>query len=172
MGAFSLWSRAAPASIVRGLTLEELVRGSHRIVTGVALESASHWVSIGQQRRIVTDTRVKCEALLEPGRSTELIVRTYGGQVGRIGELVQGEPQLVLGSPCLLFLCGPLEGVHYVMGMAQGHYPLRTGSGETRYLTPSPELPKLVNLERSALKRLVGQRLAAARSLIEAALRQ
>ena len=49
--------------------------------------------------------------------------------------------------------------------MAQGHYPLR-GSAK-RQLASSPDLPKIIDFESSAVKALVGSELDAARTRIQ-----
>jgi len=62
-------------------------------------------------------------------------------------------------------LQGP-DGLHYVNGMAQGHYPLRQSAA--RELTRSPDLPEILNFEDSAVKALVGSELASAGARIRA----
>ena len=95
---------------------------------------------------------------------TELIVRTLGGKVGRLGERVDGQAQLVIGEACVIFLLQGPDSVHYVNGMAQGHYPLRGASA--RRLIKSPDLPTILNFEDSAVKALVGSELGEASSRI------
>lgn len=164
---------AAPASatIMRSLSLPALVQGSRRIVVVSALASECHYEELGRKRRIVTDTRARVEDVLVKGdgMETEVIVRTLGGKIGRLGERVDGQAQLVLGEACVTFLLRGPDGLHYVNGMAQGHYPLQGAS--VRRLVKSPDLPAIVNFEDSAVKALVGSELAEAtrriRSLVK-----
>jgi hypothetical protein len=55
------------------------------------------------------------------------------------------------------------DGLHYVNGMAQGHYPLRA-----RLLTRSPDLPEILDFDSSAVKTLVGSDLGSAGARIRA----
>jgi hypothetical protein len=166
-------SRTALASLAKGLTLEQLLGASASAVVVVPLAAACSWGEFGGRRSIVTDTRVRVEEVLAKAvpRDTELLVRTLGGTVGRVGERVEGQAALRRGEPCVLFLLGARDaGPEYVTGMAQGHYRLRSDEAGVLRLRPSQNLPRLVRPERSAVARLSGLDLAAARSLIRTAL--
>lgn len=151
---------------MRCLTLSALVQQSKRIVVVTALASESHFEELGRRRRIVTDTRVRVEEVVAKGEGMdrELILRTLGGKVGRLGERVDGQAQLVLGEPCVTFLLQGPDGFHYVNGMAQGHYPLQGAS--VRRLVKSPDLPAILDFDSSAVKALVGAELGEASSRI------
>ena len=166
--ATSLLGGKAAATVARSLSLPALVRGSSRIVVVTALGAESHFEELGRRRRVVTDTRVRVEERVAKGQTveSELLVRTLGGSVGRLGELVHGQARLVLGEACLAFLLQGPDGLHYVNGMAQGHYPL--GSDASKRLLKSPDLPTLLDFEGSAVKELVGSALDPARERIRA----
>jgi hypothetical protein len=168
LGCAGSYSKAAEATLVRGLTLEALSRGSDRIVVGTAVDSSSHWEDIGGKRRIVTDSRVRIEGTIAGASGSELLVRTHGGKIGLVGELVFGEAELTLNAPCVLFLRAKANE-HYVLGMAQGHYPLRAVSRRSQYLQASPKVPELLHPETSAVRRLSGQELGHAGALIRSA---
>jgi hypothetical protein len=159
------------ATIMRSLTLPALVNGSRRVAVISALASESHYEELGRKRRVVTDTRVRVEEIVAKGEGmeTELLVRTLGGKIGRLGERVDGQAQLMIGEACVVFLLQGPDSLHYVNGMAQGHYPLRGAS--TRRLIKSPDLPAIMNFENSAVKTLVGRELGDAaahiRSLVK-----
>jgi hypothetical protein len=163
-------ARAAQASLVRGLTLPELVKASTHVVVGTPLEAHSEWADVGG-RKIVTDTRIRVEdtlALAAPGES-ELVVRVLGGIVGKLGERVDGQPALELGQPCTLFLTPVSPLLAWVTGAAQGHYPLLADAQKIMRLRASPHLPTLLTPERSAVAKLTGTTLAQARELLRAA---
>jgi len=162
------FSMTASATIVRALSLPALVQGSRRIVVVTALASESHFEELGRRRRVVTDTRVRVEEGLAKadGVDSELLVRTLGGSIGRLGERVHGQAQLALGEPCVAFLLQGPDGVHYVNGMAQGHYPLR--GARTRQLVRSADLPEILDFDSSAVKALVGLELSSAGARIRA----
>lgn len=164
--------RLAQATLVRGLSLEELARSSQLIVLGTALEANSHWETLGGRRRIVTDTRVRVEDVLEKGApDSEVLVRTLGGTIGDIAALVHGEAVLNLEQRAVLFL-GEHAGAQRVTGMAQGHYPVLADAQKALRLTPSPRGAELVGNANLAVKRLSGLELGAARTLIREALRK
>jgi hypothetical protein len=162
----STFGVSASATIVRALSLPSLVQGSRRILVVTALDAESHFEELGRRRRIVTDTRVRVEEGLAKaeGAGSELMVRTLGGAVGRLGERVHGQAQLVMGEACVAFLLQGPDGLHYVNGMAQGHYPLRKSAA--RQLAQSPDLPAILGFEGSAVKALVGSELGAAAARI------
>lgn len=164
------WPKAAQATLVRGLSLEELARSSHLIVVGTALEANSHWETLGGKRRIVTDTRVRVDDVLDKGApDSEVMVRTLGGTVGDLAAMVFGEATLNLEERAVLFLV-PQSGAQRVTGMAQGHYPLRLDPKRALRLAPSPRAPELVGKGEMAVKRLSGLELGQARVLIREAL--
>lgn len=166
------FSRGANATLVRGLSLEELTAKSSRILVGRALDSTSQWVTLGGRKRIVTDVRLRVEDVLAKAApaDSELLVRTLGGKVGGVGALVHGEAELVLEESCVIFLRADADGIHRVLGMAQGHYPLRPDDRRIQRLQPSPRSAEILANERSALKRLVGRELGEAHALIRGAL--
>jgi len=154
-------SSTASATIVRALSLPALVQQSRHIVVVTALDAQSHFEEFGRRRRIVTDTRVRVEEVVAKDKTAdrELMVRTLGGAVGDLGERVHGQAQFAFGEPCVAFLLQGPDGLHYVNGMAQGHYPLREA---TRKLAGSPDLPKIIDFDSSAVKTLVGMELGQA----------
>lgn len=178
MGATALASvgfgREAHATLVRGLSLEELAGQSRRILVGRALDATSHWVTLGGRRRIVTDTRLRVEDVVakEKPEDSEILVRTLGGTVGDVGALVHGEAELAYDEPCMVFLRVSSDGVHRVTGMAQGHYPIFPDAKRVLRLRASPRASEIVGNERIALRRLVGRELGEARVLVNEALRR
>jgi hypothetical protein len=135
------------------------------VVTALAAEC--HFETLGRRRRIVTDTRVRVEEGVAKagGADSELLVRTLGGTMDDVAERVEGQAQLRLGEPCVAFLLQGPDGLHYVNGMSQGHYPLQ---GSSRKLMQSPDLPKIIDFESSAVRALVGADLATAGARVRA----
>jgi len=164
--AAGVFSGTASATVVRALTLPALVQSSRRVVVVTALSTESHFEELGRRRRVVTDTRVRVEEVIAKAApaARELMLRTLGGAIGRLGERVHGQAQLVLGEACVAFLLEGPDGLHYVNGMAQGHYPLRESSD--RRLRSSPDLPQILDFESSAVKSLVGSELSSAATRI------
>jgi len=167
---FMLVSRSADGGVARAVELTELVRASERVVVGTALEAIPRWESVGKQRRIVTYTRIRVDQQLAGARSSgELWVRTLGGRVGKIGQVVHGEARLFMGQPAVMFLEPHTAGIHRMVALAQGHFPVRAASDGQLRLTLSPEISVLVGEERSAARRLKGRSVSEAEALIKAA---
>ena len=168
--AAGVFSATTSATIVRAMSLRALVQGSSRILVITPLSAESHFEDLGRRRRIVTDTRVRVDEAVAKGEGagSELMVRTLGGSIDRLGELVHGQARLVFGQACVAFLLQAPDGLHYVNGMAQGHYPLRLSAG--RELDSSPDLPEIVDFESSAVKELAGSALDKAGTRIRALL--
>jgi hypothetical protein len=165
-----LCGRSAEATIAFGLTLEALVRRSDRIVLGTPLASSACFVDLPGSHRIVTDVVVRIDDVLAkaPPAAGEVVVRVLGGVVGKSAEFVDGQAELSPGAACVLFLCQADADVHWVAGMAQGHFPLRVDSAGTSRLALSPRMPAMLHPERSAARRLVGADISSARGLIQA----
>jgi len=158
----------ARASLARAVGLQELTARSEHVLLAELLDAESVWEQIGRRRHIVTYTRVRPLDVLagtDPKQS-ELLVRTLGGTVGELGELVHGEAILSVGSRNVLFVM-PVRGVLAVTAMAQGHYPLKRDKAGAERLSRSPQASELLGEAGSAVARLPGLQLSEARALLE-----
>jgi hypothetical protein len=160
-------ARVASATLVRGMSLPELVSRSRHVVIATPLEARCSYLSIGGRNRLITETRLRIEGGLglEPAGELELAVRTLGGVLDGVGELVHGQAEFQRNRLCVGFLTRAPDGACWVTGMAQGHYPLED-DGAGLVLRASPQLPTIRDWEQSAVRRLVGARLAQAEGLI------
>lgn len=152
------------------MALEELIGRSQHAVIGTALSARCLYLTLGSRRTLVTETRLRIEGALalEAPAAAEITVRTLGGQLDGVGEMVHGQAEFHYGQLCVGFLERASDGACWVTGMAQGHYPLdRTDAALV--LHASPQLPTIRDWERSAVKRLVGTRLSEAEQLVSAA---
>lgn len=158
----------ARAALMRVVSLPALLQSSMHVLQAVPLDVTSQWETVGEQRRIVSYTRVRAEELIAGSKpeSSELLVRTLGGHVGDVGQVVFGEAALRVNEPCLLFLRRAVVNVEQVVAMAQGHYPILSDSSGARRLLPSPNLSELRGSGDSAVRALVGLRLDQAKGLI------
>jgi hypothetical protein len=165
---------AAYASVVRPLSLAELVQASQHVLVVTALQGHSVWEKVAGRKRIVTYTRLAVEetvALAQP--DSEVMVRTLGGNVGDIGQIVHGEAALVVGQRALAFLRRRDDASLGITAMSQGHYPTLPDAKGALRLTASPRLAELFGPKGSAaVTRLVGRTLAEARQLVVEAARR
>jgi hypothetical protein len=142
----SLSPRSAAASTFVEISLAELVSKSTLVIAATPLDSTSLWEDSegGHGRRIITYTRVRVDRVVDGQVNGEIWVRTLGGQVGDLGQHVEGEAVLPAGQPSLLFLRARTDGTHSVVGMGQGSYPLEAPSlGAPVRITPPRALGQL-----------------------------
>lgn len=169
----ALFSKQVQASVSRAVPLEALTERSQHVVLGESLDSYSVWERVGGRKHIVTYTRVRAHELLAGAdpKADELLVRTLGGTVGELGELVHGEAVLRIGKRSVVFVM-PSRDALAVTAMAQGHYPLLRDKAGAERLLRSPHAAELVDEAGSAVKRLPGLQVAEARSLLQQVVRK
>jgi hypothetical protein len=136
LSAFALGhARPAQATLVRAVTLSELVSLSKHAVVATPGASSSRWETIGDRERIVTYTPVRVQYVLDGSAPpNEIMVRTLGGRVGDLGQLVPGEAPMHKDATAALFLEPVATDVFGVSAMAQGHYPVLADAKGTRVL--------------------------------------
>jgi hypothetical protein len=158
---------AAQATTARAVSLPDLVRRSTRIARATSLDSFARTEDIGGGRHIVTYSRLRIDDSIQGASGdSEILVRTLGGTLGDLGEIVHGEAQLALNETCVVFLTRDPDGVELVTAMAQGHYPLAVDRAGTPRLSLSRNMPHLVGGTLSAAAQLTGKPFSEARALI------
>lgn len=161
--------RPAHATTALLMATEDLVKVSTHIVVAEPVERFSKWEEVGGSKRIVTYTRLSVlEGIVDAPKEESVWVRTLGGRVDKIGQAVAGEAEFTLNEPSVVFLAKTGDTL-VVVGMAQGHFPIREVEGE-RVLRASPDLGHLIKRKgetrKSAQEELVGQKLSAATARI------
>jgi hypothetical protein len=117
----------ARASVSLAITWDGLLRDSIAAAIVTSVDSRSVW----EDGRIYTYTRVRVDLPVagDLGAGAERWVRTMGGVVGRVGQLVEGEAVLAPGEPSLLFVRpGPVASLE-VTGRGQGQFPVVPADG-------------------------------------------
>lgn len=149
--------RPADACAALPISLPDLTRLSRFTVVGIAREGTSDWERSSTGNRIVTHTRLEVQQTLD-GRDppdSNLFVRTLGGVVGDVGQLVHGEAELQTDRPAVLFLNETRNGAYGITAMVQGHYALNADDDGTHRLFPHPHVLELVARDpRAAASRL------------------
>lgn len=113
----------AAASVSIAVPFDSLVKDADTVAVITPGEQTSVW----EDGRIYTYTKVHVDQGVagELGAGAEGYVRTMGGVVGKIGQLVDGEPVFVKDKTSLLFLRNfKAGGVYEVSARAQGQYPI------------------------------------------------
>ena len=165
---FTLRADDAEASLDLGVSVGELTRWSSAVVVGTSIESNSVW----EGTHIVTFSRVRVERLVV-GRMAiaQPIVKTLGGTVGEIGQIVGGEAELPPGTRWMLFLRESPDGTLSVTARAQGQFRVAEGQAGEAILAPSPHVARLLARRgyvstRFAASELQGQSLETAERTI------
>lgn len=163
---------SARASMARAISLEALTLSSRHVVVGTPVDAESRWEVIGGRKRIVTYSRVLVSELVagaDPGQA-ELMLRSLGGRVGEVGQIVHGEADLAIDQAVVLFVGQADASPLFVQAMSQGEYPLVERKG-VRHLRVSRTLLETDEQAGTATTRLRDQSLDRARSLIREATR-
>jgi|HubBroStandDraft_6_1064221.scaffolds.fasta_scaffold77297_2 hypothetical protein len=126
----ALLSTDARASVSIAVTWEGLLRESSAAAVVTSLEARP----VMEGGRVYTYTRVHVDRAVagELRAGSEAWVRTMGGVVGKIGQLVEGEAVLAKGHSSLLFLHPGLGGTLDVTARGQGQFPLVADADPTQ----------------------------------------
>lgn len=114
----------ASASVSIAATFDGLLHDSSTAAVVTAAESRAVW----EDGRIYTYTHVHVSRAVagELATGSEAWVRTMGGIVGKVGQIVEGEAAFAPGETSLLFLRpGPI-GAYVVTDRGQGQFPVVT----------------------------------------------
>jgi MYXO-CTERM domain-containing protein len=140
-GAAVVAPREAKASVSIAVLLDDLVKASSGVATITALEQRSAW----EDGRVYTYTRVRVDATVAGHLPAETIIRTLGGAVGVVAQLVEGEAAFVVGQRSLVFLrprvdrtTGVPTGDFVVSARAQGQFAIAAGADGTPRLVATP----------------------------------
>jgi hypothetical protein len=134
--------RDAPASVSIAVTWESLIRQS----TGAAVVTPQSGLSVWEGGRIYTYTQVHVEqSVAGDAPSGDAWVRTMGGVVGKVGQLVDGEAVLAPGQRSLLFLKSGPVGAFDVTTRGQGQFLVKAdGPSAPAYLARSRSVGMLL----------------------------
>jgi hypothetical protein len=147
----------AAASLDVGVTVTELTGWSTAVVVATTLESTSAW----EGTRIVTLERIHVDRLVAGGTKTdELIVKTLGGKVGGLGQIVEGEAELAPGTRWMLFLRESTDGTSSVTARAQGQFLVSGEESTGQVVFSSPHLGKLLQRRAAVSLRPAASELA------------
>jgi hypothetical protein len=158
----------ANASVARALSVSELVRTSRHALVATPVDLFAQWETIGKHRRIITYTMMRTDYSIDgrPPATRELLVRTLGGIVDGIGQVVPGEAVLRRGVTAALFISDVSKDLFAVTGMAQGHYPLVSDAKGMRRLTASRGALEVAADANAAVKRLDGRSVEEVEALV------
>jgi hypothetical protein len=102
------------------LSVEGLTRSSDAVVRGTVREATSALSADG--RRVFTFVDVDVEETWRGQDRRTVRVIVPGGEVGEIGQRVDGAPRFAVGEDVVVFLNGAEAGAFRVAGLAQGKF--------------------------------------------------
>ncbi len=125
-------SLPANASVSFEMSVESLVAQA----VGVAIATPIQKTSVWQDGRIVTYTQLSTDDRISGVVETQTWVRSYGGEVDGIGQIVEGEPEFTKGKPCLVFLKKHQQGFFEIVGRGQGLFGVQLDAAQAPRISP------------------------------------
>jgi matrixin len=119
------------ASVSVTVTFDDLIQRASAAAVVIPVEQYTTW----EEGRIATYTHVRVDRLVVGRLPADLWLRTLGGAVGRIAQLVEGEATFTTGAASLVFVHPHGEGSAQTYGIvegAQGQFPIETMEGRPR----------------------------------------
>lgn len=126
----------ASASVSIAITFDSLCQQADTIAAITPGEATANW----EDGRIFTYTKVHVDQGVagELAAGQDTYVRTMGGVVGKLGQMVDGEAVFEKNKPSLLFLRKLKTGSYEVTARGQGQYPIMVDAQtKARSLTKS-----------------------------------
>jgi len=131
------WEGLPQASLLRAMSLRELVSASDSIVLAKVVSVQSAWDS--SHRRIASTIEIDIEQAWkgQPSAAGRASIVQPGGTVGDIEMTVEGMPRFTPGERTLLFLHGRVHP--QVVGLSQGKRTLQLDTQTGRWLVQSAD---------------------------------
>jgi len=163
----------ARASVSVSVTFEDLLKRASAVAVVVPVDRHGVW----EDGRIVTYTHVRIERLVAGRLPGDVWVRTFGGSVGHIGQIVEGEATFGQAEASLVFVhpggMGGSPGIFGVVEGAQGQFTVVASAGQSPSLAAARGVGALVQpppgAGRLATEALVGRSLEDAAREIDSA---
>jgi hypothetical protein len=147
-------SSTIQASLLRLMSLPELVATADQIVVARVVSSSAAWDA--SHRKIVSTFAVDVDERWKGSGEKHLVIVQPGGTVGDIEMTVYGMPSFVQGERSLLFLQDTSR--LQVVGMAQGKRPLHWDVASEQWLVGPADNSHSVELGPNAKLRHAGSR--------------
>jgi len=146
-------SFSSDASILRDMTLAEMVADADDIVVCTVLSVDSKWDS--DHRNILTSIQIKVDENWKgtPPKDGKVTFVQQGGSVGDMEMSVQGMPNFSKGERSLLFFHGGAR--RFVVGMNMGKRPLQFDPETKKWLVKPATREGILRVQRQAADTVV-----------------
>jgi hypothetical protein len=143
-----IFETPASASVSIAVTWDGLLHES----TAAALVTSAESRPVWENGRIYTYTRLHVDRPVAGALATgsDAWVRTMGGVVGKVGQVVEGEASFAPGESSLLFLRPGPVGAYIVTARGQGQFPLVASAAAAPHLVKSNLVGMLLAPPRAA----------------------
>jgi hypothetical protein len=153
LGASATAAREAGASVSVAAVFDDMVKDATAAAVVTPTEQRASW----EGNRIVTLTHLHVDRIVAGQLPEDVWVRTLGGSVGHIGQIVEGQATFAVGSASLLFVRPHVDPVtktpsdtFAVVDSAQGQFPLVAGEGHAIRLGRAGNLGELLDTRKKA----------------------
>jgi hypothetical protein len=143
-----LGEKSAEASVSAAAVFDDLVQQSSAVAVVTVLDQTSEW----EGNRIVTYTGLRVDRLVAGQLPAQVRLRTHGGSVGHIGQLVEGQPTFAVGSAYLVFLRPHVDPATHatsdafvVVDGAQGQFVVSAAKGKPARLASAGNVGAVVD---------------------------
>ena len=126
IAACALMSSWASATSMVALDVEALTRSSAAVVRAKVLSVKAHWTA--DHTRIVTETTLEVQEAWKGAPAKVITVTQPGGEVGDVGQKVEGIAAFTPSEEVVLFLEARGTERFTVAGMAQGRFRVERSS--------------------------------------------
>jgi hypothetical protein len=162
LGASTTAGREAQASVSAAALFDDLVKDATAAAVVTPIEQRAAW----EGNRIVTLTHLRVDRVVGGQLPGDVWVRTMGGSVGKIGQIIEGQATFAIGATSLIFVRPHVDPVtkaptdaFVVVDAAQGEFPVvAAGEGRPPRLARAANIGALVDpSKRAAGARLVSE---------------
>lgn len=115
----------AYSTTVVSLSVDKMTKEADLIVRGVVNSRTTQWNQA--KTRIYTITKIDIQETYKGSikASHSISIRQIGGEIDGLVQTIAGNAKFSAGEEVIVFLeSHPTEGIHFVMGMAQGKYSI------------------------------------------------
>jgi hypothetical protein len=119
------------ATTMLSLNVDGLATAADSVVRGKVVSVVPRWTQ--DHARIITDTTIEVSETWKGAASKQVVVMQPGGEIGEVGQHVEGIAQFTPGEDVVLFLEARGTERFTVAGMAQGRFRVeRLSDGTTQ----------------------------------------
>ena len=134
---------SAWATTLEQLSVDQMIQQSTAIVRAKVTGS----YAASRNGSIYTFYRLQVTENLKSTTAPSVEVAVPGGVLGKVMQSVAGAPSLNVGSDYVLFLWTSRSGLTQVIGLSQGAFDVKSGTGANPVLSRAPASAQMLNAD-------------------------